>query len=1778
MKRSYNAMTSSLYSQAMAKLDNVKVKQGVKPQFGDLSQIGKTMENVGTLANHLEDVNKMMSQMREVCDRVKSVMKVQDDDSVVEAVVSRLEALVLLVWDLSSRSALQEMIAPMMLYLKTWAPNKSFFRKVSELLLSILSEDAHGEQVFYRQSGWFESNWLSLVEGHFGKRLAGAINLLICVGILPEKSSHLLTNELFKAIHVQSLRKTHPSVLHHLFGTLDWMVDSVIPALVTQNMSLLLFDSDALAIDDMYRSCLDIVSLSVSGQMERVKEKYGLKDEAEIVVYLTNTAGAHWAVKSKCRDDKRLQAEMQTRVIKLDKLMNDITAYWHQHGMRTKPFAVLIRGPSGVGKSTLAGLSCHAICRSNNFAEGEEFQVTMNGNDKYQSEFRSQHVCVIFDDVGNTKPERCEGNPLFTLIQFINNMHCAALSPEAEKKGKNDIRSKVVVVTTNTSDLHSSFFSVNPSSVMRRFDLVIDAQLKAGASSDTGGLHKKFAGQAQPDAWDLRLSEIHIIRNKQDVLADTWEERLLLETDVVGLIDYLGSVTPSFFETQQKLVEASSDLHKKPHCPVHDLFTLPCVKCGGGEYGFEPCETVQEEDPAQKAYMKQVGLVFSREAQERFLRDFHDEEFFSSNESIVSQVSEVCEDSPVDRVKKICSSSFESLKYHLGKTKETVEKEPWLVAVGVFSTVCLAAFGIHSLFQPKTYKGEGALLQRIAMAARSPQTLVEKDNKYQKVYSNNIQFPKGSVSTTLQQLERKIDKNLFVVTVYELYNDGSRGTPTWSNAFPIGGSRWVMVGHQCEPDKDYYAEFRCHPGVGIKKFNAMLNNDNLRWLEGTDVVVADLPQGGDAADFTKYMFETKDQIDVAQGAPLFVYHVHRQMTNCSPEEYRVPSSYMLSTTFGQRKNLPMDYPDGKVYLPGFTYEGDNHFGMCGSMIFVAGRNPILLGMHVAGIPEDRDCGGVFLSQDMFSKVPGFNLAEENDLPESIFGRSINLSEVVHPYHPVHYIESPEHNIQVFGMHDQPLARFRSDVIKSPIAEAMEEKMGYTPTHGAPQKKSARPSRRRHMLKASEILPVSNPTYLKAAAQDLAAKLAPLIDQEKFRELVHPLSYEDAINGIPGVKGFDPVNPKTSMGWPLNCPKHRCFVECALRDELGLETTKFVKRSEVNGRVTYEYEIKFDPAKADVEAETEKILDWFVNGKRASVVFRSNLKDEPVTFKKIAEDKIRIFSGAPVALVVVGRMLTLPLINLMTYFPFEFESAVGIDATGKDWDYVYNKFAEFGSERCGDGDFKSYDQSVRPEFTQAAFGIIRSILEKCGFEPDMLAMFDGFATECIHPIYESDGVVYKVNGSNPSGHSLTVIINGIINSLYMRYAYYAMHRARFGKIPLFHLMVLLLTYGDDHIFSVSDKEREFNMMSVAIELEKIGIIYTSADKEASEVMFKPLNQLSFLKRVFNLHPVLKKRVGALELASLWKSIYLARRPKKGQQETVAEICAGNVRGVLRELYFHSPDLMKHYQPILEDVMIGCVDNDGHRVLDYYRPFTEEEITEMYDSTWCAYGEAQKIMYRQSGVVDEHPPEFSGVGIYEECPLFISADNEDEFFEQVIAFDQRHGLYWEDLYEVYEDGVLLLPPDTVYRINFRRYLCIGGSESRMFSELLCDCRHHMNGLYDAVIERQERACRRSAINTYVGHLWKYCRSVHALAKDDDENAVRLMRRLQRSWLGEIVNDDIDSRIWSFFENSMDDQAMTRTLQQHLAIILFVENMETLIHSTAVFNVGLEHMVIW
>jgi hypothetical protein len=200
--------------------------------------------------------------------------------------------------------------------------------------------------------------------------------------------------------------------------------------------------------------------------------------------------------------------------------------------------------------------------------------------------------------------------------------------------------------------------------------------------------------------------------------------------------------------------------------------------------------------------------------------------------------------------------------------------------------------------------------------------------------------------------------------------------------------------------------------------------------------------------------------------------------------------------------------------------------------------------------------------------------------------------------------------------------------------------------------------------------------------------------------------------------------------------------------------------------------------------------------------------------------------------------------------------------------------KYGDDRIIAGDYKAFDTRMSPRFMLAAFKILITIAEKSGnYDEEDLMVMKGIAAEITNPTYDYFGTFVQFFGSNPSGHPLTVVINSLVNSLYMRYCYFEIAKEeKWWKVPAFKDVVSLMTYGDDNIMSVKKGYDAYNHTRVAQVLAKAGITYTMADKEAESVPFIKGSEAGFLKHDAIWDDELKLYRAVIDESSIQKTLH------------------------------------------------------------------------------------------------------------------------------------------------------------------------------------------------------------------------------------------------------------------------------------------------------------------
>jgi hypothetical protein len=331
----------------------------------------------------------------------------------------------------------------------------------------------------------------------------------------------------------------------------------------------------------------------------------------------------------------------------------------------------------------------------------------------------------------------------------------------------------------------------------------------------------------------------------------------------------------------------------------------------------------------------------------------------------------------------------------------------------------------------------------------------------------------------------------------------------------------------------------------------------------------------------------------------------------------------------------------------------------------------------------------------------------------------------------------------------------------------------------------------------------------------------------------------------------------------------------------------------------------DPVEVDDEImdRVDKIILSYKSNQQAHPNFCAHLKDEPVSFKKASVGKTRVFTGAPFDWTIVVRKYLLSFTRLLQNERLAFEAAPGTIAQSIEWQEMYDYIVKNGKDNIVAGDYQMFDKKMSPKEILLAFDIIIEFCKLSGnYTDEDIQIIRCIAEDTAFAVVDYNGDLIQLYGSNPSGNPLTVILNGIVNSLRMRYVYFMLNPDK--TLTNFKEDVSLMTYGDDNIMSVRQRANWFNHTAISKCFASLGIGYTMADKEAESVPFINIDDASFLKRTWRYEENLGCMVAPLDHDSIEKMLMVWNRSKSVTEEAQG---ISVISTALREYFFYGKEI-------------------------------------------------------------------------------------------------------------------------------------------------------------------------------------------------------------------------------------------------------------------------------
>lgn len=296
---------------------------------------------------------------------------------------------------------------------------------------------------------------------------------------------------------------------------------------------------------------------------------------------------------------------IQSAVLELELVEKRYTVALCSSSFRRAPYGIFLYGSSKIAKSfILKGLFNH-YCSVRGVDKKDAILYPRNPGDKYYSGFRSNMLGIVFDDVGQHRPDKVMGiDPtLGDIVSVSNNIPFITNQADLADKGKIPLLCEFVGVTSNLESMGVEFYFRNTYAVLRRLPFRIQPITKKEFLVEDSATDidpaKIPQGEQYPDCWDFIISK--------PVCDDNGLTGRYIETGQVlnSFRDLLAFLTPHFrthIAQQERLMTTVNTMGPEELCECGVPESLCCCRQQGEVRGTIPPMLFGDEDPEGQAF------------------------------------------------------------------------------------------------------------------------------------------------------------------------------------------------------------------------------------------------------------------------------------------------------------------------------------------------------------------------------------------------------------------------------------------------------------------------------------------------------------------------------------------------------------------------------------------------------------------------------------------------------------------------------------------------------------------------------------------------------------------------------------------------------------------------------------------------------------------------------------------------------------------------------------------------------------------------------------------------------------------------------------------------------------------------------------------------------------------------------------------------------------------------------------------------------------------------
>lgn len=1212
---------------------------------------------------------------------------------------------------------------------------------------------------------------------------------------------------------------------------------------------------------------------------------------------------------------KRLSA---LRVIKL----TQITRCAAQEE-RQAPFGVLVTGHSSVAKSSFSKMLFYYFGHLRGLDTGSRFMYRRNVADDFWSNFDTSKWCIQLDDIACLLPSKsAQVDPtLGELLNIANNVPYVPNQADLKDKGNTPVRCQLLIATSNAEHLNAHEYFYCPLAVQRRLPFIVEVTPKKCFLHENG----HFIDPAKLEATPGEYPNFWIIKVKKIVpYMEGNQERCRLVESVettyedVGdfLRDYGHSIT-QHFKNQESSLDCDGDMAKIEVCTTcaYPKYRCTCTQVQSLELTSEvknewiPHPRVSNSKAMLmmflnwyiKAFMWCLTVRWHLWLLQTAMR-------YSVGRKFVYKT---CMFVLPEHAQIVLLGVLNGINTMPARWKALSERTRLIIGVvGAAAASAGVYYGAKAVLKKTRHC---VALPEQGNKFRTTEEQLEKETTSNVWYNSTLETSRFDLPLTSQSLVKKTPQQLrdmFARNVVRLCSRVGKGevhVRQTCGVFVRGGYLLANAHLFGNVEDECELEIISSPvadGINTNQ-RIRVRLSEIKFNREKDLCMLKVLARPPEKDIVKFWSTKKFTI-----------------TRTCEVRRTVEGTVDVSDVYGVTDMPNCEVPSLNITVPILqgTMDRETRNGDCGSLVIaVAPLGAVLTGIHLLG--KGRTCGALLIQRDEIEALCALVDASEI-LPLDVVGggepmlsvqdRKVVLGEL-NVRSMSRYIASG--TLRSYGTLNLPEARYKSHVTGTPLQEEMKEHFQIEVDHGRPAMSGYEPWRN-NLVKMVEPENTFDRVALQECTEAFIADIVDSLPAGWEKDLVF-LSNKAAVNGLPGVKFVDGVNRNSSMGYPWNTTKRNY-----------LETDACEKYPD---GVTFPDEIW---------ERVAKIEECYSEGRRAFPVFSAHLKDCATPFDKIEKKKTRVFTGQPVDHCLVTRKYLLSFVRLVQKNKFAFEAGPGTVTQSPEWGQIREWLTAFGEDQLVAGDFGFYDKKMAAALIIYAFTVFAKLHEIAGFSPTECRTIMCIGYDIAYSICNFRGDLVEFFGTNPSGHSLTVIINSFVNSIYMRYAYHQSNPLREARS--FRKNVHLFTYGDDNAMGIRKLCSWFHHTAIRDVMATIGVEYTMADKHTQSIPYININDVSFLKRKWRWDDEVGAWLCPLDMASMHKTLTVWL-PSKTLDETAQMveiiICVNN------ELFFHGrKEFEKHhgfFKSIFDRYPYNCIEKTKQLL-------TFDELIERYQS--------------------------------------------------------------------------------------------------------------------------------------------------------------------------------------------------------------------------------------